>query len=142
METKYYAVKDSPLSLSLAEHEGNLTQSDIKENLKKAIRLSNEYGEDWIADLNECWYQRSGMILPTEDEELLEREDVMDYQIGEMLDPWSSGYRTEMLLKMAGKGKKLEPLDEDQKLELEDEADSWTLRTIITEHLPYEEPMY
>lgn len=142
MEKKYYAVKGSPLSLSLAEHEGNLTQSDIKENLKKAIRLSNEYGEDWIADLNECWYQRSGMILPTEDEELLEREDVMDYQIGEMLDPWSSGYRTEMLLKMAGKGKKLEPLDEDQKLELEDEADSWTLRTIITEHLPYEEPMY
>ena len=142
METKYYAVKGCPLSLSLAEHEGNLTQSDIEENLKKAIDLSNEYGEDWIADLKACWYQRTGMILPTENEELLESEDEIEEQVDCMLDPWTSGYKTEMLLETAGEGMKLEPLDEEQKQWLEDEADSWTLRTIITEHLPYEAPMY
>ena len=142
MEPKYYAVKDSPLSLSLTQHPGTLTESDLKANLKKAIMLANDYGEDWIADLKEHWYQVSGMIMPTEDESLLENEEVMESQIEDMLDLWRSGYRTEMLLQEAGVGKELTPLDNEQMETLEKEQDTWTLQVIIIEHLPYESPMY
>ena len=104
--------------------------------------LANDYGEDWIADLKEHWYQVSGMIMPTEDESLLENEEVMESQIEDMLDPWTSGYRTEMLLQEAGVGKELTPLDKEQMERLEDEQDNWTLQVIIIEHLPYESPCY
>ena len=65
------------LSLSLTEHPGDLTESDIRENLRKAIKRSNEYGEDWIADIEMDWYQRSGVIEPT-DEDLLDDEDEIE----------------------------------------------------------------
>ena len=107
MEQKYYAVKDSPLSLSLTQHPGTLSERDLKANLKKAIMLANEYREDWIADLKEHWYQLPGMIMLTEDKSLLENEEVMECQIEDMLDPWTSGYRTEMLLREAGIGEEL-----------------------------------
>ena len=142
MEQKYYAVKDSPLSLSLTQHSGILTERDLKTNLKKAIMLSNEYGEDWIADLKEHWYQVPGMIMSTKDKNLLENEEIMESQIADMLDPWTSHYRTEMLLQEAGVGKELTPLDSEQLEVLENEQDTWTLQVIITEHLPYESPIY
>jgi hypothetical protein len=143
METNkqgYYAVPNKPLSLSFATHPGKLTKKDLIANLKTAIENSNECGEDWIADLKECWYQREGMIMPTEDESLLEDEKEISFQIGEMLDPERSDWRTEMILKEAGVGEELQPLNEEQMEYLMDGEEIITLRQIITSELPYEEP--
>ena len=124
------------LNPSLTEHPGILTESDVRENQPKAVKQSNEYGEDWIADIEMDWYQRSGIIEPTE-EDLLDDEDEIEQQIDELFDPWAGGYRTELLLKKAGVGKTLQPLDEEQLVEME-ESDSWTLSVIISEIIPYE----
>ena len=141
MEQKYYAVPNKPLSLSFATHPGKLTKKDLVANLKTAIENSNECGEDWIADLKECWYQRPGMIMPTEEKSLLEDKKEISFQIEEMLDPERSGWRTEMILQEAGVGEELQPLNEEQMEYLMDEGEEpITLRQIITSELPYEEP--
>ena len=124
------------LNPSLTEHPGILTESDVRENQPKAVKQSNEYGEDWIADIEMDWYQRSGIIEPT-DEDLLVDEDEIEQQIDGLFDPWEGGHRTELLLKKAEVGKTLQPLDEEQLVEME-ESDSWTLSVIISEIIPYE----
>ena len=139
----YYAVPNKPLSLSFASHPGKLTREDLISNLKTAIAKSNEYGEDWIADIKADWYQRPGMIMPTEDESLLEDEKVISSQIEDMLDPWESHDKTEILLREAGVGEELQPMNEEQMEEfMSDESNRWTLRTFIIEILPYESPYF
>ena len=140
---RYYRVKGKQLSLSLATHSGTLTKNDLENNLMAAIQKSNDYGEDWIQDLRLHWYQESGMVPRTDDESLLENEEEIERQIDNMLDPWTSGWRTEMLLDYAGVGEELVSLSEEELEELNsDESESWTLSVIITEHLPYEPPKY
>ena len=135
-----YAVEDCPLCLSLANHPGILTKEDIEKNLRKAIQRSNKYGEDWIQDLDVNWYQRPGIIPQTEDEEL-EDEKVIEYQINEMLDTWGENEsKAWAILHTAGFEGELKPLTEEQKIELE-EQDDWTLSTVLSE-LPYESPYY
>ena len=67
----------------------------------------------------------------------------MEYEVGEMLDEWGYyGSKASFLLHEAGYNEELEPMNyEEMELFYSDEADRWTLRTIITEHLPYEEPI-
>ena len=140
---KYYKVRDTPTSLSLATHSGTLTRNDLKHNLMVAMQKSNDYGEDWIQDLRIDWYQESGIIPRTEDESRLGRKEEMEWQIENMLDPWTSGSMAEMLVDYSGVGEELALLTEEELEELNsDESESWTLKVIITEHLPYEHPAY
>jgi len=141
--TGYFTVAGRPLSLAYAAHDGTLTKEDIKINLLTAIERSNECAEDWLADLQECWYQKSGIIMPTVDKNLLVDRERMEYEVGEMLDEWGYyGSKASFLLHEAGYNEELEPMNyEEMELFYSDEADRWTLRTIITEHLPYEEPI-
>lgn len=142
MEQQLYAVKDGRLSLSLTTHAGTLEKSDVVENLVKAMKRSLECGEDWKADLLEHWYQVGGMIAET-DEETLESEEAMYAEARELVDTWGiNESRATTLLNEAGWKKQLEPLDEDQLDYMDSEEDIWSIKTIITEHLPYESPMY
>ena len=138
-QKQLYRVKDCLLSLCLTNHKGILDKWDIEDNLKKAIALSNQYNEDWIQELKIHWWQKSGMVMPTENKADLTNEKVIEAEIEEMMFGWNS--KAEMLLREAGYRQELIPLTEEDMEELEDK-DSWTLSTIILEHLPYEAPMY
>lgn len=141
MEQKF-CVKEGPYALSLADHEGTLTKEDVKDNLRKAIALSNEYGEDWIADLKMYWENRTGMI-PETDESLLEDEDVIENWVDTLTNVWEwRGDQARYLLNKAGVGEPLTPLDEEEKEYVEDEKDYWTLNYILTVILEMEAGPY
>ena len=141
MEQKFY-VKDCPLALSLADHGGTLTEEDVKKNLRKAIDLSNEYGEDWIADLLMYWENKPGMI-PETDEKLLEDEEVIANWVDTLTNVWEwRGDQAQYLLNVAGVRQELVPLEEEDKEYLEEEKESWTLNYILTVILEMEAGPY
>ena len=141
-EMEYYKVKGKQTSLSFARHGGTLSEYDLRQNLIDAMEKSNVFEEDWLQDLQVDWYQKTG-IVPGSDVKLLEDKGEMEKQVGMMLDPWISTWRTDMLLKEAGVGEKLIPMtDEEIEDYFSEEGANWTLGTIIREHLPYESPMY
>lgn len=142
MDTKYYAVPNAPLALSLTTHPGELTREDVVENLLKAMRLSNEYGEDWMADLLYWWYNKSGEIPETPEEDL-ESEEYMRAEAMYLTDVWEwDEARARALLNTAGWKDKLEPLSEERLEYLNSDSETWTVRTILLEFLPTEEPYY
>lgn len=137
-----FCVKESPYALSLTDHGGTLTKADVKDNLRKAINLSNEYGEDWIADLKMYWENRAGMI-PETDEEVLEDEEVIENWVDTLTNVWEErGDQAQFLLNKAGVGDPLEPLDEEEEEYVEDEKDYWTLNYILTVVLEMEAGPY
>jgi hypothetical protein len=141
METKYYAVNGCSLMLSLTTHPGTLTREDVMENLVKAMKVSVEFGEDWKADIEGIWYQRSGMIELTPDE-ILEDEDEMWSMAKDLTNVWDvDGSRADWLLKTAGKGEELLPLDDEQKEQL-DEMENWSMFTLLCEAFPPQDSPY
>ena len=141
MEQKFY-VKDCPLALSLTNHGGTLTKEDVKKNLRKAIALSNDYGEDWIADLKMYWENKEGMI-PETDESLLEDEGVIENWVDTLTNVWEwRGDQAQYLLNVAGVKHELVPLDKEDEEYMEEEQGSWTLNYILTVILEMEAGPY
>ena len=138
METKFYAVPNTPLCLSLTTHQGKLTKADVQDNLVKAMRVSNENGEDWMADIELLWDNKDGMILGAdENPEMLENEEVMRRNAEDLTNEWGEkSDQALMLLGLAGVGKEL---TEVQK-EVIEEAEEVTLAMILGEEMPYESP--
>ena len=137
-------MKDSSMCLSLTTHPGKLTKEDIKKNLRKAIDLSNEYGEDWLQVMGLYWYNKTGMVNPTEDEEELEDEEIIDREIDEMTDEWGAEKSSQALylLQEAGRNEELIPVEGEMLEYLENNQDIWTLQYILAEELGLETGPY
>lgn len=114
----------------------------MQKNLRKTIDLSNECGEDWIADLQMYWENKSGMI-PETDEKLLEDEEVISNWVDTLTNVWEwRGDQAQYLLNVAGVRQELVPLEEEDKEYLEEEKESWTLNYILTVILEMEAGPY
>ena len=141
--TGMYGVKSSNLGLSITRHPGTLSREDVIENLLTAMKLDNEYGNDWHSDYAYQFLHQEGMIIPIKDE-LLEDEDYIRQHAETMTDTWDVfGSNAQEVLNEAGVGENLVPIEEIFKEELlegeisnleeyiKEMRDTWTLGSLL-----------
>lgn len=114
-----FAVNNSQLSLSLVNHAGVLSRSDVIDNLLLAMKLSNDYGEDWYLDYEIQFLHKEGTLKQMDIPGLLDNESYMR-QIAEVItDEWGIyGSKAQDVLNLAGIGKELVPIEEFMKEDL------------------------